>query len=295
MAADSATTKKRSLDEVKDIPASNRAAKLRKVEDSLIAHYIYAADHKAVFGRFFVQEDLLPLEGDALGSLMFRFNTGAETPQHVVFSLFLLARRCDNVSASTKNTLESVYRGSTVKAVMAWMDMALNDIHRTLCIVGCLNYMSPGITTMITCVMQGNAYNDLKTKIYSLPVPREMYLKLSDEESDDMIAQVYFVIIYGYNNGEIRPSVFMLVTSATHTGTVLNFCRHRFSVERLYYLDAFITRPLNARSCFGYIRRVGWCKFGDIRNGVVSHKTAQIPVVHLGNFCTDLGPALEFS
>lgn len=274
--------------------AATKLARLKKTESDLIAKYVYGSDHRATYGRFFTREGLIELEASALGVLMFRLETGADVPSHVVISLFFLAMRCDNVSASVKNALAATYSSPEAVATLQWMDLSLQDIHRVICVVGCINSLSPGTTSLMTCVMNGNVYNSLKSKIYPFVALKDMFLSLDGDDRSAETAHVYFVIIYGYNRGEARPSAYIAVTAAICRDTVLNILRHRFSVNRNHFVDRFITRPREFRRCVGSVMKIGHCSFSDIKNSVVAHKAVNIPVVRLDNFYVSIGEEFEF-
>lgn len=284
---------KRSYDEVTGRSTAEKEARLRRVE-SFIAKYIYGADHDIAYARFFVQDGLVELEQNSLGTLAFRLETGAELPRHMIVSIFFIAQRIENVSVAVKNTLAAIYTSPAAKAALAWIDLARSRIHNVVCAVGCLNSVSPGVTSLVTCVMRGHAYNTLKTIIYPFSFPKDMYLELGGFESGDGIAQVYCVIIYGYNNAELRPELYIAVTAASHQGTVLNILKHRFAANRFAFLDRFVAGPVRGQNCVGVIRRLGHCLKDDIHQGIVHWKGVQVSVIKIERFCVDLGTELEF-
>ncbi|AFK83876.1 B46 [miniopterid betaherpesvirus 1] len=285
--------KKRSYDQVTGRDSLNKMARLRRVEEDLVAKYIYGSDHGCTYSRFFVNEGLLGLEPTNLGSLMFRVDTGAESPRTVIVSLFLLAIKCNNVSVATRTLLRTVYSSASASAALDWLELVIDNIHKKIHVVGCVNSVSSGITSMITCVMRGNSYNALKTEIYPLMAPKEMYVDLDGEVRGGEITYVYCVIVYDYE-AEVRASIYIVASFVSHRATLLSILRHRFSLARLLFLDRYVVRPRSVSQCVGVVQRLGWCLRTDIKSGSAVQKNLQIPIIRFESFYTDLGQPFEF-
>lgn len=285
---------KRSYDQITGRDAADKARKLRRIEEALIARYVHGADHRCVYARFFIQDGLIEPERSALGSLLFRLDTGAESPRVVVVGVFMLAAVAANTSAATKAALRALYTAAPATAALEWLALVLPRLHRAVCVLGCLGSVSPGITNMITCTMLGNSYNSLKTEVYPLVVPRECYVDLEVDNRVSEVAQVYLLILYEYNNDETRPAVYVVSTSATHRPTVINLVRHRFSLARLLFLDRCIAACARPPPCLGVVQRLGWCLYNQIKSGTVPHKNAQLPVTKFEEFYTEIGTVYEF-
>lgn len=269
-------------------------AKLRRIEQVMIAKYIYGSDHEAIYTRFFVQDGMMELEEDHFGSLLFRLDTGAESPSHLIIGLFIVAMVCKNVCASAKGTLAAIYTSGSAAAAIAWLKLVLARLHNACHVIGCVSSVAPGGTSLVNCVMRGNAYNDLKTKIYPLIVPKDMYVSLEDEDRPGEVMYAHLVFIYDCGEEEVQPAVYVLVSSITHPGTLLNFIRFRFHYARLGFFDRLLERPNGVFPQVGVVKRLGWCLHRDIKNGVVAKKGLQLPVKKLENFYVDIGDSIQF-
>nr|WRQ19884.1 MAG: protein m46 [Herpesviridae sp.] len=271
-----------------------KIGKIQKMEKSLVRGYVYGVDHDCVTSRFFSRDGLVELEQFNLGMLMFRLDTGCESPRHVIISLFFIAMIVDNVSVATKTVLRSIYSSSATTAAMGWLRTAQTRFHKILHPLGFTNSVAPGATCLLTCVMKGHAYNLLKTEVYPLLVPKEIYYEIGDETVGE-IRYVYFVTTYNYNNGcDGKPSVFVVVTHIRHRETLVNILRHKFRVSRFYYLNTQISQARFVTGCVGSIRRIGWYSVQEAKIGTLSYKSVQIPVVRLERFYVDISPACEF-
>ncbi|ACE95232.1 M46 protein [Murid betaherpesvirus 1] len=271
-----------------------KVSKMRKLERSIAKGYVYGADHQAITARFFVRESLGEVEQKNLGVLMFRLDTGIEMPSTVLVSLFFLSMVAENVSAATKNTLAAIY-GREGEAIRTWLRDGAWRLHRVVHPLGCTNSITPGATCLITCSMRGHSYNMLKTEIYPLLVPKEIYLDL-DGESTDEIRFVYFVITYDYNSDrQGRPSAFVVVSRITHRHTLINVLRYRFRVSRFHFLNNSISGYGPSTGCLGTLQRLGWFCSRDSRSGIVASRAGQLSVVKLEKFYVDVGPLVEFA
>lgn len=285
---------KRSYGQITGRTDAEREAKLRKMERAF-AKYIYGADHEAIAIRFFVQEGLLEIETVHYGCLMLRLDTSAESPRYVMISLFFLAIRAANVCSAVRTALSALYTSAPCGAVSSWLEPSIATIHKVVSAVGCMNSVSPGITSLITCVMRGHAYNMLKTEIYPFVFPKDMYVKLDVHGSPEGPLYAYLVIVYNHAGPEPKPNIYIVVSSVRNRSVLLNLLRQRFVTERFLYLDRKIVRPNDASACVGVVQRLGWCdESGDIKTGVLGYKSAQIPVVKLEKFYTDVGTMFEF-
>lgn len=271
-----------------------KVAKMRKLERSIVRGYVYGADHAAVTARFFVRESLMEVEQKNLGLLMFRLDTGIEMPSTVLISLFFVSMVAENVSASVKNTLKTAY-GTEGEAILTWLRAGVRRLHHIIHPLGCTNSITPGATCLITCSMRGHSYNLLKTEIYPMIVPKDLYLDL-DGESSDEIRFVYFVITYDYNSDRRgRPSAFVAVSRISHKHTLLNVLRYRFRVSRFFFLNNTISGYGPSTGCLGTFQRLGWFFSKDSKSGIVTCRGGQIPVVRLDKFYVDVGPIVEFA
>lgn len=270
-------------------------AKIRKLERSIVRGYVYGSEHAAVSARFFVREGtMMEVEQKHLGVLMFRLDTGIETPDTVLVSLFFVALVAENVSAATRVAIRSAY-GREGEAVLAWLRDGLHRLHRVLHPIGCTNSVTPGVTCLVTCAMRGHCYNLLKTEIYPLLVPKELYLDL-DVDPTEEIRSVYFVITYDYNSDRRgRPAVYVVVTRLRHRQTLLNLLRYRFKVTRFYFLNHVLAGTGPATGYFATVQRLGWFYSREARAGVVACRGGQLPVVRLEKCFVDPGPVIEFS
>lgn len=284
--------RKRSYEEISTDPQMG-LSKMARVEKRLIAKYIHGADHKAIYCKVFTFEGLLELEKNYPGCLMFKLNVQGDCSKNVIFSLFMLLIEADNVSESTKNYLRSIYSSPDAVSVLANMEKYLHVIHRTVCAIGCVNSVSVGATSLISCVLQGNVYNDLKTVIFPLLAPKEIYINLNSGGSFDDITTVYLVFVYNYSL-DIKVSMYLVSTSVQHRETFFNLLRHRFSAARYSFLNRYITNPKSSASCVGAVRKIGWCNTSDINTGVVAYKSVQLPVVRFENFCVEFGQSVSF-
>lgn len=271
-----------------------KVSKMRKLERSIVRGYVYGADHAAVTARFFVRESLMEIEQKNLGVLMFRLDTGIEMPRTVLISVFFLSMVAENVSAAVKNTLRVAY-GTEGEAVLSWLRAGAQRLHKIVHPLGCTNSITAGATCLITCAMKGHSYNLLKTEIYPLTVPKEMYLDLDGESQDD-IKYAYFVITYDYNNDRRgHPSVFVVVTRTTHRQTLLNGLRYRFRVSRFFFLNNYIAGYGTPLGCVGSLQRIGWFCPREVKSGVLTCRSGQLSVVKLEQFYFDVGPVVEFA
>lgn len=286
--------KKRSYGQITGVDDLNKISKLRRIEQTVIAKYIYGSDHQAICARFFVQDGMMELEEENYGSLMFRLDTGAESPRNLVIGLFILAMVCKNVCASAKSTLAAIYTSGSVAAALAWLKLVLSRLHEACHVLGCVNSATPGGTCLINCVMRGNSYNDLKTKVYPLIIPKDMFISLEDDDIPGEVMFAYLVFIYECGEAEIKPAVYILVSSITYPNTLIDFIRFRFHHARIGYIDRLLERPNGVFPHVGVVRRLGWCLHRDIKNGVVARKGLQLSVKKLENFYVDIGDSVQF-
>ncbi|AEV80751.1 capsid triplex subunit 1 [Aotine betaherpesvirus 1] len=279
-------------------PRDDRDTDLKKIlrpekdVNSVWPRYVYGADHQAITGRFFVPDGLVELESQS-GVLMFVFDTGVESPRTVYISLFLLAAKAANVSANTRCVIVGIYSSSMAATVLSWLDGCLQTLHRRLRTLGCVQSASSGITSLLTCVLQGYLYNLLKTEVFSLPVPKDLYFQIEDE-SRSGTQYAYLIIIYHCGEGETKPGIYVCTTSVFHLATLVDVIRQRFLRERFDFLNKRITRPSYSVTCTGVIQRLGWCLKEDIHAGVIAHKEAKLPVMRLSQFHVEIGPLHEF-
>uniref|UniRef100_A0AAU7E1E1 Capsid triplex subunit 1 n=1 Tax=Hipposideros bat herpesvirus TaxID=3141919 RepID=A0AAU7E1E1_9VIRU len=294
MASFSDVLTKRSYGQITGEDLVKKTNKLRKIESDVIAKYIYGSNNAATYARFFTRDGLIEFEVSNLGVLMFRLETGAESPAHVIVSLFFIAMRCHNVSASVNAALAAAYSSQEASAALYWLDMSLHRLDEVLCLVGCTNSVSPGTTNMMTCVMNGNVYNTLKSVIYPFLVLKDMFINLDCGDRGAEVAHAYFVIIYAYNRRGNRPSVYIAVTGANCQSTVLNILRHRFAADRYAFADRFVAGRGEIHRCVGTLRKIGYCTFSDIHNGIITHKSTSLPVVRLENFFVSIGDKFSF-
>ncbi|AAK57094.1 T46 [Tupaiid betaherpesvirus 1] len=270
-----------------------RAAKRFK-GTSGVAPPVYHADHQAVYTRFFVQEGLLELEHAEPGALLFRLDTGTDSPRLITLSWFSLALKAANVSAATKTTLAALYTQPAWNAASAWLDFARPRLHEALQPVGSLQAVAPGLTSLVTCVMQGNVYNDLKSQIYPLLVLKDYYLALDDDERRGEVMYVYWLIVYPHNK-EAPPSFFVVGTAVRERKTLLALLRRRFASARVTFLERQLRHALDGGyPCAAVVQRLGWCPNGEVTAGVLTRKAVQLSVFRLEKFYVDLGPACEF-
>nr|WEG69052.1 capsid triplex subunit 1 [Mastomys natalensis cytomegalovirus 2]WEG69190.1 capsid triplex subunit 1 [Mastomys natalensis cytomegalovirus 2]WEG69329.1 capsid triplex subunit 1 [Mastomys natalensis cytomegalovirus 2]WEG69467.1 capsid triplex subunit 1 [Mastomys natalensis cytomegalovirus 2]WEG69605.1 capsid triplex subunit 1 [Mastomys natalensis cytomegalovirus 2] len=271
-----------------------KVSKMRKLERSIVKGYVYGADHAAITARFFSRESLMEVEQKNLGILMFRLDTGIEMPSTVLISLFFVSMVAENVSAATKAALRAGY-GKEGEAILAWLRSGVNRLHKIIHPLGCTNSITPGATCLITCSMRGHSYNLLKTEIYPLIIPKEIYLDLDGDSNDD-VRHVYVVITYDYNNDrQGRPSLFVVATKIFHKQTLLNVLRYRFRVSRYFFLNNSLSGYGPSTGCLGTIQRLGWFIARDSRSGVVSCRSGQLSVVKLEKFYVDVGSIIEFA
>lgn len=279
-----------SLKRREESPLETVNAKIRKVLNG-ICHD--AGDGVAV-GKFFVQEDLLELEPQALGTLMFKLDGLAESPRTVLVSVYLLCLRAANLLPATRLSLAATYNSSAASAALAWLGRSADRIHKTVSPVGCVGAISPGTTSLITCVLRGNVYNTARTEVFSLSVPKELYVSLSPPGRSAEMAYVYFVIVYGYNNSRAEPSIYLMTSTVAHRVTLVNLLRHRFSSERFAYLNQCITRPGDIRACLGSVQRIGTCSAEGVSFGILHHKSVKIPVAKVQEVFLDIEDPFEF-
>lgn len=283
---------KREIDEI-DPEDPFQVAKKQKIERAIVRGYVYGADHAAITARFFSRETLMEVEQKNLGLLMFRLDTGIEMPKTVLVSLFFVSMVAENVSAATKAVLRAAY-GREGEAVLVWLRTGANRLHQIIHPLGCTNSITPGSTCLITCSMLGHSYNLLKTEIYPFVVPKELYLDLDGEGSEE-IRFAYFVITYDYNSErQGRPSAFVAVTRVSHPHTLLDALRYRFRVSRFFFLNNTVSGYGQSNGCLGTLQRLGWFCSRDARSGVVACRGGQLPVLRLEKFYVDLGPLVEF-
>uniref|UniRef100_A0AAU7E145 Capsid triplex subunit 1 n=1 Tax=Lemniscomys rat herpesvirus TaxID=3141920 RepID=A0AAU7E145_9VIRU len=262
---------------------------------SLIRGYLYGVDHDCVTARFFSRDGLIELEQTNLGMLMFRLDTGGESPRSVVVSLFFIAMVADNTSTTTRTMLRSIYSSTVTSAAVGWLRSGHDRWHKILHPLGFTSSVSSGATCLLTCVMRGHAYNLLKSEVYPLVVPKELYLEVDAGETGSETRYVYLLTTYSYHDGrESRPSVFVVVSHIGHGETLVNILRHKFRVSRFYYLNTQVSRARSLAGCVGCVRRIGWYSAPETKIGTVSYKTAQLTVVRLERFYIDIGSACEF-
>lgn len=283
---------KREIDEI-DPEDPFQVAKKQKIERAIVRGYVYGSDHAAITARFFSRETLMEVEQKNLGLMMFRLDTGIEMPRTVLVSLFFVAMSIENVSAATKATLRAAY-GREGEAVLVWLRTGADRLHQIIHPLGCTNSITPGSTCLITCSMLGHSYNMLKTEIYPFVVPKELYLDL-DGESSEEIRFAYFVITYDYNSEcQGRPSAFVAVTRVSHPHTLLDILRYRFRVSRFFFLNNTVSGYGRSNGCLGTLQRLGWFCSRDARAGVVACRGGQLPVIRLEKFYVDVGQLVEF-
>lgn len=271
-----------------------KVAKMRKLERSIVKGYVYGADHGAVTARFFIRDSVMEVEQKNLGILMFRLDTGIEMPRTVLVSLFFVSMVAENVSVATKTMLRTAY-GREGEAILSWLRSGACRLHKIIHPLGCTNSITPGATCLITCAMRGCSYNLLKTEIFPLIVPKEIYLDI-DGDSADEIRHAYFVITYDYNNDrQGRPSAFVVVTRISHKQTLLNVLRYRFRVSRFFFLNNSISEYGPSVGCLGTLQRLGWFPSKEVKSGVVPCKNGQVSVVKLEKFYVDVGSVVEFA
>ncbi|AEV80906.1 capsid triplex subunit 1 [Saimiriine betaherpesvirus 4] len=260
--------------------------------NSIWPRYIYGADHQAVVGRFFVPEALVEFESQS-GVLMFVLDTGVESPRTVYVSLFLLATKASNLSANTRCLIVGMYSSSMATMAMTWLDGCLQTLHRRIQTLGCVQSVSLGTTSLVTCVMQGYVYNMLKTDIFALVFPKELYLAL-DEDSKSGIQYAYLIIVYNWGEVESKPAMYVATTSIFHLPTLIDVLRQRFMRERFEFLNRRVTRPGHFVTCTGVVQKLGWCLREDIHAGVLIRKEVKLSVMRLEHFNVEIGSFKEF-
>ncbi|CAG7582389.1 capsid triplex subunit 1 [Human betaherpesvirus 5] len=267
------------------------ALKAKREVNTISVRYLYHADHQALTARFFVPEGLVEFEAQP-GALLIRMETGCDSPRHLYISLYLLGIRASNVSVSTRCLLESVYTASAARAALQWLDLGPHLLHRRLETLGCVKTVSLGITSLLTCVMRGYLYNTLKTEVFALMIPKDMYLTW--EETRGRLQYVYLIIVYDYDGPETRPGIYVLTSSIAHWQTLVDVARGKFARERCSFVNRRITRPRQIPLCTGVIQKLGWCLADDIHTSFLVHKELKLSVVRLDNFSVELGDFREF-
>ncbi|AEV80592.1 capsid triplex subunit 1 [Cercopithecine betaherpesvirus 5] len=267
------------------------ATKLKREVNTLAVHYLYEADHQAITSRFFVPEGLVEFEVHP-GSLMFRMETGAESPRYLYISLYLLAIKASNVSVGARCQLEGIYTSGPAKAALTWLDMGSKLLHHRLRTIGCVKSVSLGITSLLTCVLRGYIYNTLKTEIFSLSIPKDMYMCL--EETQERLQYVYLIIVYDHEGLETKVAIYVATSSISNRHTLTDVVRQKFTRERCTFVNKRITRPRHISLCTGVIQKLGWCLYDDIHTSVVTHQEVKLSTVRLDHFNVELGEFAEF-
>ncbi|AAP50602.1 capsid triplex subunit 1 [macacine betaherpesvirus 3] len=267
------------------------AVKLKREVNTLAVRYLYEADHQAITSRFFVPEGLVEFEVHP-GSLMFRMETGAESPRYLYISLYLMAIKATNVSMATKCQLEGIYTSGPAKAALAWLDVGSKVLHRRLRTIGCVKSVSLGITSLLTCVLSGYLYNTLKTEIFSLWIPKDMYMTL--EETQGRLQNVYLIMVYDYEVLETKVAIYVATSSISNRHTLTDLVRHKFIAERCSFVNKRITRPRQISLCTGVIQKLGWCLADDIHTSVLTHQEVKLSTVRLEHFNVELSEFTEF-
>ncbi|AAM00695.1 capsid triplex subunit 1 [Panine betaherpesvirus 2] len=289
---DARTLAKRPRDPADEDNELETALKAKREVNTISVRYLYHADHQCLTARFFAPEGLVEFEAQP-GSLILRMETGCDSPRHLYVGLYLLGIRASNVTAATRCLLETVYASSPARAALQWLDLSPQWLlHRRLETVGCVKAVSLGMTSLLTCVMRGYLYNTLKTEVFALMIPKDMYLTL--EESKGRLQFVYLMIIYDYEEGENKPAIYVVTTCLGHWQTLVDVVRGKFARQRCGFVNRRITRPRQIPLCTGVIQKLGWCLADDIHTSFITHKETKLSVFRLDNFCVEIGEFREF-
>lgn len=222
--------------------------------------------------------------------LMFRLDTNTDSPKYLVISLFVLLLKCYNLSAPTMLALKAMYSGSMIETVLNFIDV--KRLEDSLHLLGLTNFISTGYNSLVSVVMQGNSYNTLKTEIYGLIIPKEIYVDLDWDSRPGGVKHVYIIILYKYAN-ELVPGVFIGTSHSTNMQVVIDTVRIRFVKDRYSFLSCMSDADSD-KGYFGSILRIGYCDFENIRPSTLTYRGSSISVLNFNKIFMDIGSRHSF-
>lgn len=288
MATTIAALRKRKYLESNSESLNNALDKERKY----ITRFVYGMNDDCITTKLFTPAGLLEPETTNLGMLMFRFDTELDSPKYLVISVLFLAMRAYNTQASTKATLLSLYRDTMAQNVLTMLD-TYKAVEHKLCVLGVTNMVSVGTNCLVSCAMQGNAYDIMKENVYGLTVLKDLLIEPDWEPRVGGTQHIYVTFIYKSVDGRLQYGLFVVLTGLSYEKLTIELVRRTFARERFLFMNHLVSNDSEITH-FGSIQKIGSCLTEDVKSGTLDYKGTSLPVVKLENVYVDIGTKHRF-